>query len=283
MCRSRADPFHRLEHSLDRLKGQDPATAAVQVPRVGCSAVSDIKLKLYVNNAQSHQRSLASRSTRGWCDRDNHTLEITDRIDGENPFVGCAWPRADFDGAAHEFLIGLLATAAAPTDDEERLAWWEVPPAPEMLQERFAEYADAFFLDGDGARFMQDADDLEGAVEVEVGALLIDAPGENTLKKNADLFVKRGSVSVLCRAAAAMALFTLQAYAPSGGEGHRTSLRGGGSLTTSAVAGRAGQPPNLWGRLWPNVETRAAIESRGVAGPQPSRERIFPWLAPTRT
>ena len=178
---------------------------------------------------------------------------------------------------------GLLATAAAPVDDEEWLAWWEVPPAPELLRERFAEFADAFVLDGDGARFMQDADALEGAVEVEAGGLLIDAPGENTVKKNADLFVKRGGVSVLSRATAAMALFTLQTYAPSGGQGHRTSLRGGGPLTTLAVAGRTGKPPNLWGRLWPNVETREAIDSRGIAGPKPGRERIFPWLAPTRT
>jgi CRISPR system Cascade subunit CasA len=194
--------------------------------------------------------------------------EITDRID-DDAFVGFAWPRADFDGAAHEFLIGLLATAAAPADDEEWLAWWEAPPAPELLRKRFAEFADAFALDGDGARFMQDMDLLDGAVEVDVGALLIDAPGENTLRKNADLFVKRGTVSVLSRAAAAMALFTLQAYAPSGGQGHRTSLRGGGPLTTLALAQRIGQPPNLWGRLWPNVETRAAIESRGVPGRNP--------------
>ena len=207
--------------------------------------------------------------------------EITDRIDDGNPYVGFAWPRADFDGAAHEFLIALLATAAAPADDEEWLIWWEAPPAPELLRERFAEFADAFALDGDGPRFMQDMDPLDGAVEVEVGALLIDAPGENTLRKNADLFVKRGGMSVLSHAA--VALFTLQAYAPSGGQGHRTSLRGGGPLTTLALAQRTGQPPNLWGRLWPNVETRATIESRGVAGPKPGRERIFPWLAPTHT
>jgi CRISPR system Cascade subunit CasA len=209
--------------------------------------------------------------------------EITDRVDDGNPVVGFAWPRADFDGAAHEFMIGLLATAAAPADDEEWLGWWESPPAPELLRERFAGFADAFVLDGDGARFMQDADALDGAAEVDAGGLLIDAPGENTLRKNADLFVKRGGVSVLSRAAAAMALFTLQTYAPSGGQGHRTSLRGGGPLTTLAVARHAGRPPNLWGRLWPNVETREAIESRGIGGRRPAPERIFPWLAPTRT
>jgi len=125
--------------------------------------------------------------------------EITDRLD-DDPIVGFAWPRADFDGATHEFLIGLLATAAAPNDDEEWLGWWEAPPGPDLLRDRFAEFTDAFFLDGDSPRFMQDTDPLDSAVEVEVGGLLIDAPGENTLRKNADLFVKRGGVSVLCRA-----------------------------------------------------------------------------------
>ena len=209
--------------------------------------------------------------------------EITDRIEDGNPVVGFAWPRADFDGAAHVFLIGLLAPAAAPADDEEWLGWWEAPPGPDLLRARFAEFADAFVLDGDGARFMQDADELYGAPELKIGALLIDAPGENALRKNTDLFVKRGSVSVLSRAAAAMALFTQQTYAPAGGQGHRTSLRGGGPLTTLAVATRRAQPPSLWGRLWPNVETREAIESRRTADRKGSRELIFPWLASTQT
>ena len=38
---------------------------------------------------------------------------VTDGI-AEDPFVAFAWPRPDFNGAAHEFLIGLLSTAAAP-------------------------------------------------------------------------------------------------------------------------------------------------------------------------
>ena len=38
---------------------------------------------------------------------------ITEGID-EDPFVAFDWPRPDFNGAAHELLIGLLATTAAP-------------------------------------------------------------------------------------------------------------------------------------------------------------------------
>jgi CRISPR system Cascade subunit CasA len=60
-------------------------------------------------------------------------------------------------------------------------------------------------------------------------------------------------------------------------------LRGGGPLTTLAVGGRAGQTPTLWDRLWPNVETREAIENRRIGEPKPGSERIFPWMAPTRS
>ena len=159
---------------------------------------------------------------------------VTDSI-ADDPFVAFAWPRADFNGAAHEFLIGLLSTAAAPKDDDEWEDWWQNPPAPEVLKQRFSTVAYAFDLDGPGPRFLQDLDPLEDAENKEIAALLIDAPGAQTLRNNADLFVKRGGVLALSRAAAAMALFTLSAYAPPGGAGHRTSLRGGGPMTTLIV------------------------------------------------
>ena len=117
-----------------------------------------------------------------------------------------------------------------------------------------------------------------------MAALLIDAPGAQTLRNNADLFVKRGGAPVLCRAAAAMALFTLCSYAPAGGAGHRTSLRGGGPMTTLVVAGHRGYGDTLWGRIWPNVESRERIDARFSESRQSDDpETIFPWLAPTRT
>ena len=208
---------------------------------------------------------------------------INDRI-GEDPIVAFDWPRPDFNGAAHELLIGLLSTAAAPEDDDEWEDWWREPPKPEILRERFARVAHAFDLDGPGPRFLQDLDPLEGADDKEIAALLIDAPGAQTLRNNADLFVKRGGVPVLSRATAAMALYTLSAYAPSGGAGHRTSLRGGGPMTTLVVADHEDYGAVLWGRLWPNVETREQIEGRASDVPaSDNADLIFPWLVPTRT
>ena len=194
---------------------------------------------------------------------------VNDRI-SEDPAIAFDWPRPDFNGAAHELLIGLLSTAAAPKDADEWEDWWWEPPEPEILRERFARIAHAFDLDGPGPRFLQDLDPLEGAGDKEIkeiAALLIDAPGAQTLRNNADLFVKRGGAPVLSRATAAMALYTLSAYAPrgiaTGGRGHRQSLRKAGPLTTLIAAKNERSGDTLWGRLWPNIETKEQINARG--------------------
>ncbi len=44
-----------------------------------------------------------------------------------NPVVALDWPRADFNGATLEFLIGLLATAFSPKDKDQWLDRWEDP------------------------------------------------------------------------------------------------------------------------------------------------------------
>ncbi len=212
---------------------------------------------------------------------------VTDGI-AEDPFVAFAWPRPDFNGAAHEFLIGLLSTAAAPEDDEEWEDQWWRPPAPDVLRKRFSTVAHAFDLDGPGPRFMQDLDPFEVSDDTgkkrSAAELLIDTPGKQTLDNNADLFVKRDGVLVLSRAAASMALFTLSAYAPAGGSGHRTSLRGGGPLTTLLVHDHEAYGVTLWGRLWPNVESQRQIDRRAVQARESTDPGlIFPWLVPTRT
>lgn len=205
--------------------------------------------------------------------------QITDGWD-EDPIVAFDWPRPDFNGASHELLIGLLSTAAAPEDERAWETWWHDPPTPDILSQRFARIAHAFDLDGPGPRFLQDIDRLEDSDTKNVAALLIDTPGAQTLRNNADLFVKRREAPVFDRAAAAIALFTLSSYAPSGGAGHRTSLRGGGPLTTLVVAEHPAYGSTLWGRLWPNVAGR---EEAGSLPDTDAAEDVFPWLGATRT
>lgn len=212
---------------------------------------------------------------------------ITGGLDSD-PIVAIAAPRPDFGGAIQEFLVGVLSAAFEIRDEAAWNVLWISPPAPSALQEKLKPLVPWFNLDGDGPLFMQDltAADFADAGPIPIQQLLIDSPGEQTTKLNKDLFVKRGGVQRLSRPAAAMALLTLQTYAPSGGQGHRTSMRGGGPLTTlvnpfdRSGGGKIEEMP-LWHKLWINVSTVGEWkEQPGARCKSPSDK--FPWLAATR-
>lgn len=194
----------------------------------------------------------------------------------EDPVVEVVAPRADFRGALYQMLIALLQTAFAPEDLDEWIERWEAPLTRAKLQAAFAPYMSAFVLDGDGMRFLQDRE-IADVTPMQIAALLIEAPGENTIKNNADLFVHRGGVDGLCPGCAATALLTLQINAPSGGQGHRVSVRGGGPLTTLRVP----QSPTatLWQKLWANV-----LPAEDMRWPKVfAVEAALPWMGKTRT
>ncbi|MBE0490257.1 MAG: type I-E CRISPR-associated protein Cse1/CasA, partial [Halomonas sp.] len=196
--------------------------------------------------------------------------------------VDLALPRADFQGAAYQFLIGLLQTSLPPQDLSDWLDRFLEPPGKDELEALFAPFAAVFELDGDGARFMQDLDPLEDIKETTVSGLLIDSPGANGIKNNTDFFVKRGRVEAMCEDCAALALFTMQINAPAGGAGIRVGLRGGGPLTTLVLPEAA--DASLWFRLWGNIVTPRALTRSGQSW-QPPRvddDSLFPWMAPTR-
>lgn len=200
---------------------------------------------------------------------------------GESQWQAFDADRPDFNGALAQFAIGLLQTTTPATDTIRWRALFREPPSAETLREWFVPVHDAFELDGMGPRFMQDFDlGTEGVAVNDISALLIDSPGENTLKNNADHFVKRGQVRALCPACAALALFTLQVNAPSGGAGHRTGLRGGGPLTTLVLA-----PPetSLWHSLWLNVSDKQDFLAQAGDMATMDSQRSFPWLGPITT
>ena len=170
---------------------------------------------------------------------------------GRPDVIDFALPRADFQGAAYQFAIGLMQTVFAPKSKREWHKYYEQPPTEEVLNVAFNKVIHAFNVDGDGPLFMQDLDALENAKSTTVAGLLIEAPGANGLKLNTDHFVKRGIGEVMSLEMAVLALFTLQINAPSGGSGHRVGIRGGGPLTTLVVPI---QPEaSLWTKLWLNV------------------------------
>lgn len=193
-------------------------------------------------------------------------------------FVDLALPRADFQGSAWQFLIGLLQTASAPASRKEWLQMWMEPPSADELQAGFAPYAETFEMFGDGPRFLQDLDPMEQAKTISSAGLLIEAPGEQGLKQNTDHFMKRGLGEEMCPDCAALALLTMQLTGPAGGTGYRVGLRGGGPLTTVVLP--HDEQASLWQKLLLNLLTR---EQFTYPEPQPDNERIFPWLAPTRT
>jgi CRISPR system Cascade subunit CasA len=200
--------------------------------------------------------------------------QITRGIESENPIMELASPRPDFNGALIQFLIGLVQTTMPPQSER---AWKNVlinPPSPEFLQTTFEKVAHAFDLD-DGARFMQDyelkIEDFKKKDEVPIEMLLLESQGR-------DLFIKSGTVNQICRPCLAMALFTLQTNAPQGGRGHRTSLRGGGPLTT-IVEGK-----HLWNTIWLNIiESDEFNNEKHGNAIKTNDADIFPWMAPTCT
>lgn len=213
----------------------------------------------------------------------------------DDPVVALAAPRPDFNGALLEFLIGLFSVALALPDEDAWLDLTDSPPSPDELRERLMALPDAFTLDGHGPRFLQDfsAEDFTKAQDLPIENLLIDAAGENTQKLNKDLFVKRDRADALGRPAAAMALITLQSYAPSGGQGHRTSMRGGGPLTTLVEPRGDGRGEDhsrelpLWKLIHANLllaegKARLPRDWQSADG-QKIAPLIWPWLAPTLT
>lgn len=196
--------------------------------------------------------------------------------------VDLALPRGDFQGAAYQWLIGLLQTALPSEDHDDWLDRLAEPPGIEELGAAFAPLSAAFELDGDGPRFMQDRDLLEDSKPTSVSGLLIDSPGANGLKLNTDHFVKRGRIETICPDCAALALFTMQINAPSGGAGYRVGLRGGGPLTTLVLPDDDGA--SIWQRLWLNVMPSESLTRQGkVMAPRPDDDTLFPWVGPTRT
>jgi CRISPR system Cascade subunit CasA len=209
--------------------------------------------------------------------------EITDRIDID-PVVALDAPRPDFNGALIQFLIGLVQTAWVRADkywDRDDMLW--APPTPQALAALFAPLREAFELDGDGPRFMQEFSLRPTGKENElrdIRALLIDAPGAATLIENRDHFVKRSAVQAMCARCSAVGLFTLQIHAPNGGRGHLPSLRKGGEITTLIAFTEANTGPRaaLWRDVACNVLDQATFKSMCDAG-KAEPVHAFPWLA----
>ena len=196
------------------------------------------------------------------------------------------WERADFRLACLELLIGLVSMADPPGDDAE----WRVrfcQPDAKRLRKALEPFAPYFALAGDGPRFLQDLEPFENAARLAKiklpDILYIDSAAAKTIQENADLMVKRNRFTCLPLPEAAMALYTFQAFAPPGGRGYRTSMRGKGGKDGNGSMTTLVQPVDdgdvrfpLWRLVFANVLPGPPLAVEDA-------ERALPWLRPTCT
>lgn len=191
-------------------------------------------------------------------------------------------PRPDFRGGIYQLLIGLLQLSMAPEDEDEWKDLYQDPPSRDDLAKAFSPYQNAFELEADGPAFMQDLLLLKTAAlepnQNSVRDLLIDAGSDSNL-----YFNKHQEDFALCESCFAQALFTLQINAPSGGRGIRTSLRGGGPITTLVVPvdENPEKPSTLWQKLWINVLSKEALNDS--YSDIKKIGDVLPWIVATRT
>lgn len=180
--------------------------------------------------------------------------------------------RPDYNGALIQILIGLYQTFVTPRTEDEWADWLHDPPTSEELAERLEPWAHAFELSGEFA-FMQDAEDFDGSSK-QIDALHLTAPGEQTLNHNKDFFQKRQDSYRICAVCAALGVAAAQFNAPAGGPGFRTSVRGGGPITT-VFRGRS-----LWQDVWLNIIPQSSSQLTPVRAEQVAQ--ALPWMGPCR-
>lgn len=191
---------------------------------------------------------------------------------GDPRFKDLFAPRPDFLGALYQLLIGLLQVSLPPADVDEWRERWHAPPTVDKLEAAFEPYSHAFLLENGGPAFLQDFDLPAEAQQLPVADLLIDAGSDSNR-----FFNKSSPDGGMCESCFVQALLALQLNAPAGGRGVRTSVRGGGPLTTLLVP--ADSEATLWQRLWLNVLPADALGYPAVKSPAD----VLPWLTPTRS
>lgn len=202
----------------------------------------------------------------------------------DNPIVAVDFPRPDLSSSVVTFLIGLFQLALTPEDNRQWSRLYKTPPTPALSKNAMMAHADHFKVDGDGARCFQDLE-LRDEAPRPIAAMLIDEPGSQTLKRNSDLFIKRQQFPALGISAAIAALIVMQSSAPAGGQGHRTSMRGGGPLNTLLIPDQRNEDLSfsLWRLCWINVLNATEVASLSGNDKLTAPEYTLPWLAPTRT
>jgi CRISPR system Cascade subunit CasA len=208
-------------------------------------------------------------------DASRHRIRPCDLVNPE--IVDVDAPRADLVIAARTFLIGLVTTAGLADTESDWQQLYDNPPTADTISAALARFVSAFELLGDDPRFCQHQAVVEDGDRQRVASLLIDGPSEESDERNHGVMM---DVVGLSPSTAALALYALQQFAPSGGRGHRQSMRGGSPMSTLVSGGRT-----LWQNVWLNVETNEQVAARSPKQWQhpPAIGDVFPWMGRVRT
>ena len=176
------------------------------------------------------------------------------------------WARGDWDAATQCLLVSLLQTAVVlePSLCRDDAQWEELLESPPTnLEKWFAQIPL-------GEHPWQDPT-CEG--EVSVSALMPEMPGENTLKKAADIVVWRSHVpDAITLAEATIALVSDSIWGTGIGAGFKLGARGGQPLTTFVEPADANA--SLWRKCWMNVLPAKRWEKRFGKS---DRKFVAPW------
>lgn len=184
-------------------------------------------------------------------------------------------PRADFNAALMQFLIGLLQTVYAPENPRAWRQLFKQPPSKDELKNRFKDIASAFYLDGDEYRFMQDISIKDNGNRTNILKLIPGIVGEKTIENNQDFFVKSSQISGISIPNLISGLYLYQNYCLSetGGRNgrHHGSLRGRNTMVVFVIK----EAGSLWENLWLNVIQKNTFETHIQSG---LTDLSFEWM-----
>ncbi len=162
-------------------------------------------------------------------------------------------PRPDFNAALIQFLIGLIQTVLAPETPRDWRKRYAQPPSEDELKEVFKSIKPAFYLDGDGFRFMQDELAIKVGKHLPIEEMVFGAPGGSSKVNNKDHFIKKSCINGLCYSCSISSILTANIFAEDGGQGYFQSMRGNGFITTLVQADGQQSEMVLWENIWLNI------------------------------
>jgi len=170
------------------------------------------------------------------------------------------FPRSDFNLSVNLFLIGIVQLYRSQSTSK--------PNTPQELYKVVSQHSKAFEMDGP-TPFMQDPNLVNNPLSIL--SILVDSPGEKTVKDRRDFFRKQGSMADMCPSCATAALYTLQMFAYPGGAGSMQS-----PLCNAVIALKFQE--SAWDLVWENSLPHSEFSTYGNGMKNAKGADVFPWL-----